>query len=211
MPEPGFVISGLGTEIRYGEAGVLDEQWTNQLGIRWNRKGVMETLSEVECLTLQEERYQHKFKVSYMMDSNQAVGRLALQRMLRGKGIAAKVIVTAKSYVDVIPIRSGKDVALRYLENRWGIDPARIFYFGTYGNDISAVRGRNISALAGDADKVLRQLHSRPRLYHAEGKGLAGFFEGLDFFDFAEGTAPPKPDENNDGSDEDVPPIELAP
>jgi len=211
MPEPGFVISELGAEIRYGETGVRDEQWTNQLGVRWNRKQVIETFSEVDCLTIQEDRYQHQFKVSYMMDSNKAVGRLALQRMLREQGIAAKVIVTAKSYVDVIPIRSGKDVALRYLQHRWGIDPARIFYFGTYGNDISAVRGRNISTLAGDADRNLRQLHSRPRLYHAEGKGLAGFFEGLDFFEFVEGSAPPKPHEKELASDEDVPPIELAP
>lgn len=211
MPEPGFVISGLGAEIRYGESGVLDERWQQQIGTRWNRDGVIAALSEVAGLNLQKDRFQHKFKVSYTMDSNHASSRLALQRKLREKGISAKVIVTAKAYVDVIPIRSGKDVALRYLENRWGIDPARIFYFGTFGNDISAVRGRNLSALAGDADRVLKQLHSRPRLYHAKGKGLAGFFEGLDHYEFIEGTKPPKPNENELLGEEDVPPVELSP
>jgi sucrose-phosphate synthase len=211
MPEPGFVISGLGAEIRYGETGVLDERWEHQIGTRWNRNAVVEALSDVPGLNLQEEHFQHRFKVSYLMDSKQASGRLFLQRKLRESGLAAKVIVTAKSFVDVIPIRSGKDVALRYLENRWGIDPSRIFYFGTYGNDISAVRGRNLSVLAGDADRVLRQLHSRPRLYHAKGKGLAGFFEGLDHYEFIEGAKPPKPHENELASEEDVQPIELHP
>lgn len=211
MPEPGFVISGLGAEIRYGETGVLDEPWRNQIGTRWNREAVVEAFAEIACLSKQEEEFQHQFKVSYLMDSKRAIGRLALQRMLREKGISAKVIVTAKAYVDVIPIRSGKDVALRYLQNRWGIDSSRIFYFGTYGNDIAAVRGRNISVLAADADRVLRSLHSRPRLYHAKGKGLEGLFEGLDHFEFLEGTRPPKPDDKPAQSDEDVPAVELHP
>lgn len=211
MPEPGFVISGLGAEIRYGETGVLDEPWRNQIGTRWNRQGVLDAFAGFDGLSLQEEKFQDQFKVSYLMDSNKAVGRLALQGTLREKGISAKVIVTAKAFVDVIPIRSGKDVALRYLQNRWGIDSSRIFYFGTYGNDIAAVRGRNVSVLAGDADRVLRQLHSRPRLYHAQGKGLEGFFEGLDHFSFLEGTSPPKPEDQAEASEEDVPASELHP
>lgn len=121
------------------------------------------------------------------------------------------MIVTARAFVDVIPTRSGKDVALRYLQNRWGIEAERIFYLGTYGNDIAAVRGRNLSALAGDADRVLRQLHQRPRLFHADGKGLTGFFEGLDHYNFLEGANPPKPHETEIAGEEDVPAIELHP
>ncbi len=211
MPEPGFVISGLGAEIRYGETGVLDERWRNQIGARWDRDGVIRTLADVPGLNMQKEKFQHRFKVSYLMDSKQATGRLSLQRQLRESGVSAKVIVTARAFVDVIPTRSGKDVALRYLQNRWGIDAERIYYFGTYGNDIAAVRGRNLSALAGDADRVLRQLHERPRLYHARGKGLTGFFEGLDHYDFLEGAKPPKPHEIEVAGEEDVPAIELHP
>lgn len=211
MPEPGFVISGLGAEIRYGESGVLDEKWRTQIATRWKRDLIIEAFSEVDCLTLQEDHFQHQFKVSYLMDSNRAQTRLMLQRKLREKGLSAKVIVTARAFVDVIPIRSGKDVALRYLGNRWGIDPARIFYFGTYGNDSAAVRGRNLSALAGDADRVLKQLAERPRLYHAKGKGLEGFFEGLDHYEFIEGAVPPKPHEIVAEGEEDVPAHELHP
>jgi sucrose-phosphate synthase len=172
---------------------------------------VIEAFSEIDCISPQDDSFQHQFKVSYLMDSNHAIGRLALQRLLREKGISAKVIVTAKTFVDVIPIRSGKDVAIRYIENSWGINPSRIFYFGTYGNDMSAVRGRNISVLAGDADRVLRSLHSRPRLYHAKGKGLEGLFEGLDHFEFLEGAKPPKYDEKAGKGEEDVPAVELHP
>ena len=98
MPEPGFVISGLGAEIRYGESGVLDERWQNQIGTRWNRSAVIDALAEVGGLSMQDESFQHQFKVSYLMDSNNASSRLALQRILREKGVSAKVIVTAKAF-----------------------------------------------------------------------------------------------------------------
>ena len=134
---------------------------------------------------------------------------MALQRILREEGIAAKVMVTARSYVDVVPLRSGKDVALRYIEHRWGIEPGRIFYFACYGNDMGAVRGRNLSVVPADGDRILRQFSARPRIYLAREKGLAGFFEGLDHYRFLEESHPPKPDE--EPGDDSVSQIELHP
>src|SRR5690606_16382489 len=115
------------------------------------------------------------------------------QRHLREAGLSAKVMITSDCFVDILPIRSGKDVALRYLELKWGIDPARIFCYGTYGNDSAVIRGRNLSAVAADADPVLRRQRERPRLYHCSQPGLSGFFEGLDHYQFLEGAPPPLP------------------
>ncbi|MFK7851229.1 MAG: HAD family hydrolase [Akkermansiaceae bacterium] len=211
MPEPAFVIASLGAEIRYGRKGIVDETWNQQIGTDWDRKAIVNAFSEIDGLQLQGEDLQNEFKVSYLMDPKNASGRNSLQKLLREQAISAKVIVTGKTLVDVIPVRSGKDVALRYLANRWGVDPGSIFYFGTYGNDIAAVRGRNVSALAGDADRVLRQLKPRPRLYHAEAPGLSGFFEGLEHFKFIEGRRPPTPKDAAHEGEENVPASELAP
>jgi len=209
LPEPGFLISSLGAEIHYGSRDVRDDRWRQQVAARWNRGRVMEVLADTPGLKLQAEENQHAFKVSYLMDASQAPGRMAIQRMLREKGIAAKVMVTARSFVDVVPLRGGKDVALRYLEHRWGIEPGRIFYFAGYGNDMGAVRGRNLSVIPADGDRILRQIVPRPRIYHAQGKGLAGFFEGLEHYRFLEDAHPPKPAE--EPGDEAVSQIELHP
>jgi len=211
MPQPGFIISSLGAEIRYGHRGIADEKWQLQIAARWNRTGVLEAMEGTPGLTMQAEEFQHRFKVSYLMDAGFAPGRQALQRKLREAGIAAKVIVTARAYVDIVPIRSGKDVALRYLENKWGIEPGRIFYFGRYGNDIGAMRGRNLSALPADADRVLRQIKPRPRIFHSGQSGFAGFFEGLEHYRFLEGENPPKPEEEPVSADESIGQIELHP
>ncbi len=212
MPAPGFVISGLGAEIRYGSRGVLDERWPHQISHRWNRNAVIKALGQRPGLTLQPEKHQNRFKVSYFLDQNHPSSRIDIQRCLRAAGLSAKVIVTAKSLVDILPVRSGKDVALRYLEHRWGIPPERIFYFGTYANDLAAVRGRNLSCLAGDADRELRQIQSRPRIHHAKSPGLAGFFEGLEHFAFLDGEvpSPANPIQTTEG-EEIVSPHELHP
>lgn len=209
LPQPGFIISSLGGEIRYGSRDILDERWRQQITSRWKRDEVVETFRDTPGLTMQEDDHQHLSKVSYLMDSSRSPGRMALQRTLRERGIAAKVIVTARAYVDVVPIRSGKDVALRYIEHRWGIEPGWIFYFALHGNDMGAVRGRNLSALPADADRILRQITPRPRIYHCHGKGLAGFFEGLDHYRFLEHLNPPKPED--DLEEEAVSQIELHP
>jgi sucrose-phosphate synthase len=209
LPEPGFVISSLGAEIHYGMRDVRDDRWRQQISARWDRGRVMEALADVPGLTLQVEKSQHVFKVSYLMDASRAPGRMVIQRMLREGGIAAKVMVTARSYVDVLPLRGGKDVALRYIEHRWGIEPGHIFYFAGYGNDMGAVRGRNLSVIPADGDRILRQIVPRPRIYHAREKGLAGFFEGLEHYGFLDQADPPKPYE--EPGDEAVSQIELHP
>jgi len=209
MPKPAFVISGLGASIRYGTAGVKDEVWDRQVRHRWSREGVVEALSGLPGLGLQPEEHQHELKVSYFRDRDSRPAVKEVVSHLREAGLAAKVMMTADCYLDIIPVRSGKDVALRYLEYKWRIDPARIYCFGTYGNDISVVRGRNLSAIASDADTVLRRLRERPRLYKCSQPGLAGFFEGLEHYGVLAGEPPPLPGEQHTSEDEAVPDTEI--
>jgi sucrose-phosphate synthase len=211
MPEPGFVISNLGGDIQYGRKGVPDERWRNQVAAKWDRSTVTQALAGVPGLIMQDESYQHRFKVSYILQKPKALHRAAIQRLLREAGVAAKVMIHSRIFVDVVPIRSGKDVALRYIEHRWGIDPSRIYYFGTYGNDVAAVRGRNLAAIPLDADPELRRIAPRSRIFPANSRGLAGFFEGLDHYDFLAGGTPPKVDESNAAEDEPIGQSELLP
>jgi sucrose-phosphate synthase len=212
MPGPTVLITGLGAEIHYGwQRNVKDEVWDRQAKQRWDRDKVVAALEAIDGLTLQPEEHQHPLKVSFTRDSESGPRRTRIQRELRAAGVSAKVLVSSEYFVDVLPIRSGKDVALRYLENKWGIDPARIYCYGTYGNDSAMVRGRNLAAVASDADAILRRLRKRPRLYHCKQPGLAGFFEGLDHYGILDGTPPPLPGESDTSEDEEVSPIELNP
>lgn len=210
-PDPAFIISSLGAELYFGGEGTPDARWSKQVANRWEIGKVREIMEEIPGLVMQPQGEQHPFKVSYLMDPSEAPGRMSIQSKLRQAGVAAKVIVTARAFIDVVPIRSGKDVALRYVEHRWGIPPENIFYFGRNGNDVAAVRGRNVSTIPADADRVLRQLSSRPRIYHARNNGLEGFFEGLEHYQFLDPDRPPRPAEEDPGIGDAIPRVELHP
>ncbi|MBB5351839.1 sucrose-phosphate synthase [Haloferula luteola] len=209
MPKPSFVIAGLGASIRYGNARVRDEVWEKQVRHRWKREEVLDALSEFEGLELQPEENQHDLKVSYFRDQAGGPDMARIVSHLRERGVSGKVMMTANAYVDIVPVRSGKDVALRYLEYKWGIDPASIYCYGMYGNDASMVRGRNLAAIAANADEVLRRFRSRPRLVKCRQSGLAGLFEGLDHYGVLAGEPPPLPGQGATSDDEAVPEIEL--
>jgi sucrose-phosphate synthase len=212
MPRPAILISGLGAEIHYGwKTPIKDEIWDKQARFRWNREGALEAAMAIKGLQLQPPEHQHPLKVSFLLEEGMRLGRSTIQRHLREKGISAKVIISSGCFVDIVPIRSGKDVALRYVQMKWRINPASIYCYGTYGNDTAVVRGRNLSAIAADADPVLRRLRDRPRLHLCSNPGLAGFFEGLDFYGSPEGSPPPLPDESFTSDDEQVPVVEIDP
>lgn len=212
MPRPAILISGLGSEIHYGwKTPIKDEVWERQARFRWKREDTLKAALQIPGLTLQPEDRQHELKISLTLTGETKPSRGAIQRQLREAGISAKVIISSECFVDILPIRSGKDVALRYLEMKWGINPASVYCYGTYGNDVSVVRGRNLAAIASDADPILRRLRNRPRLYRCEQPGLSGFFEGLDFYGSQDGTPPPLPDESHTSEDEQVPAIEINP
>ncbi len=212
MPKPSILISGLGAEIHYGwSTPIRDEVWNRQAKLKWDRDAVVRAMSSIDGLTLQPDERQHPLKVSFLLDEHVKTSRAVLQRQLREAGLSGKVTISSGCFVDVLPIRSGKDVALRYLEMKWGIDPARIYVFGTYGNDAGAIRGRNLAAVAADADPVLRRMRGRPRLHHCSQPGMRGFFEGLEHYGFLQQQPPPLPGEEHTSEDEEVPAIEIEP
>lgn len=208
MAHPAFVISNLGAEIRYGNADQPDPRWQKQVGTEWDRVEVCRVLDQVAGLRRPLEAEDHPLMVTYHRHRPATPTRRQIQRMLREAGVSAKVVVSSGNIIDVLPIRSGKDVALRYVMYQWGIDPSSVFYFACYGNDGAVARGRNLAAIAQAADPQMKLFRSRARLFHCSTPGLQGLFEGLDHYRFLEGGTPPPP---ADPADDAMPVDELMP
>ncbi|WP_166442714.1 HAD family hydrolase [Phragmitibacter flavus] len=213
MPLPSFVVSRLGARIDYPRPGAVarDEVWQRQISVNWRREEVVKVLEGLHGLELQPEAEQDALKVSFYRDDRSGPRRLEVQRKLREAGIAAKVLVTAGRYLDVVPVRSGKDVALRYLMHKWGMDASSILYFATLGSDAAVMRGRMLAVVAGNSDPQLEILTERVRLRYSEQTGLAGLFEGIEAYGFLEGKKPPGPDDTLSSDHETVSVEELLP
>lgn len=185
LPEPDVYITQLGGEIHYGKRQVLDLSWEKHLAHRWEPAAVRDTLSRVSGLDLQTTTgHQHHYKISYHYDIKKAPSRQQIQKLLRKENLSSRVILTDGKWLDVIPLRSGKGHAIRYIAMRWGIPADRILFYARRGSDYSAISGQVLAVLGSDHSFDLRQTTSLPRVYLAKTPNYRGFLEGIEAYRF---------------------------
>ncbi len=187
LPQPDFYITQLGAEIHYGARLVQDRSWEKHLNHRWEPDTILEILEEVPGLTLQpEEGRQHRFKISYIYDPNVAPRRREIQKKLRERKIPAKVLLSDNCWLDVIPLRSGKGQAIRYIAMRWGIPAEKLLFYARRGSDHEALSGQFLGVLGSDHARELKPAQHLPRVYRSKGANFAGFLEGVKAYHFFE-------------------------
>jgi len=185
LPEPDVYITQLGAEIHYGKRQVLDLSWKKHLEHRWEREAIVEALQDVPGLTIQdEEGQQHDFKISYHFVKGTAPKRREIQKLLRERHLHAKVILSEGRWLDVIPLRSGKGQAIRYVALRWGIPAEGVLFYARRGSDYEALSGQFLAVLAGDHSLELKSTASLPRVYRAEKPNFSGLLEGIEAYQF---------------------------
>lgn len=185
LPQPDVYITQLGGEIHYGPRLVPDEAWTRHIGFRWQPDAVRAALEEVPGLTPQAEPgRQHQCKISYHYDQSEAPTRARIQRLLREQGLPSKVLLSDNCFLDVIPQRSGKGQAIRYVAMRWGLPAGRVLVYARRGSDYEALSGQNLAVLAGDHNPELGRSADLPRVYKASEPNFAGLVEGIRAYQF---------------------------
>ncbi len=185
LPQPDVFITQLGAEIHYGARLVPDETWEKHLAHRWEPEAIIEALKEVPGLRLQEEEgRQHRFKISYTWESGVAPGRREIQKRLRERNLPVKVLLSDGFFLDVIPLRSGKGQAVRYVAMRWGIPADKVLYYARRGNDHEALSGQFLGVLGSDHAKELKPCRKLPRVYLAERPNFEGLLEGFRAYRF---------------------------
>ena len=193
FPQPDVYITQLGGEIFYGSRLVPDLSWEKHLADRWEPDAILEVLDEVPGLNLQPEPdHQHPFKISFLYDASRAPRRRAIQRMLRERKIPAKVLLSDDFFLDVVPLRSGKGQAMRYVAMRWGIPADHVLFFARRGSDHEALSGQFLGVLASDHYPELDPCKHLPRVYVTEAPNYVGLLEGIRAYQFDGGIRVPE-------------------
>lgn len=193
LPHPDVYITQLGAEIHYGKRLVPDLSWEKHLAYRWEPDAIMDTLDGVPGIRIQEEEgRQHQFKISYHFEKGEAPRRREIQRLLRENDLPAKVILSQGQWLDVIPIRSGKGQAIRYVTMRWGIPAERVLFYARRGSDYEALSGQFLGVLGGDHSLELKSTRSLPRVYQAKLPNFAGLVAGIEAYSFDGGIEVPE-------------------
>ncbi len=184
LPQPDLLITSVGAEIHYGHQMVVDQSWARHIDYRWEPKRLRAALRGIPGLKLQAKSEQHPFKLSYFIDPTKAPKVRELVRMLREQDLHANVTSSRNMFLDLLPVRASKGLALRYVCGRWGIIPDSVLVAGSCGNDEYMLRGNTLGVVVGNYSVEIERMRNNPRIYFSAAKYAAGLLEGIEHYNF---------------------------
>jgi sucrose-phosphate synthase len=185
IPEPDVLITSGGTEIHYEPDLTSDTAWTKHIEHRWTPHVVRRVLAELPGLTLQPRMHQSRFKISYYYDQELAPSLEEINRLLHQEEQAVNVVASFGQYLDILPIRASKGLALRYVADHWGIPLDNILVAGGSGADEDMMRGNTLAVLVANRHhEELSHLVDLDSVYFAKESFAYGILEAIDHFDF---------------------------
>ncbi|MDP8243170.1 MAG: HAD-IIB family hydrolase [Candidatus Hinthialibacter antarcticus] len=184
VPRPDVLITSVGSEIHYGDDLKQDMDWRRHIDYKWEPERLRDYMANVPGLELQPESNQREFKVSYLYDAETAPPIREIKKQMRESKFRIKIIISHDAYLDFLPLRASKGLAVWYLANKWGVPMERILTAGDSGNDEEMLKGHGLSVVVGNYSKELESLRKNPTVYFAEGEYAAGILEAMDYFQF---------------------------
>ena len=176
-------ICMVGTDIYFRDDGgyELDRTWHEIIAEDWDKTTVEEILRSIPEARMQDEQWQSPFKSSYYLEENVEKRLAELHDRLERASVRAKVVYSAGKFLDLLPIRSGKGEAVRFVARRYGMTPENVITSGDTGNDLDMMRPelRFRSIAVGNAAEELKEFRA-PHVYHARAFYAAGIQEGLE-------------------------------
>jgi sucrose-phosphate synthase len=185
IPEPDVLITSGGTSIHYEPDLTADTYWARHIDHRWTPHEVQRVLSDLPGLELQPKAEQSRFKISYYYDPRIAPSAEDINSLLHQKELAVNVIVSFGQYLDVLPIRASKGMAVRYVADNWGIPLENVLAAGGSGADEDMMRGNTLAVVVANRHgEELSHLVDTERVYYAKQAHSLGILEAIDHFDF---------------------------
>ncbi|MCU0304411.1 MAG: HAD-IIB family hydrolase [Thermoanaerobaculales bacterium] len=191
VPRPDLLVTAVGSEVHYGHGQIVEDVgWRRLIDHRWDPHALQDALRGVPGLRLQPRSEQRAFKLSYLVDPDQAPPVRRIARRLRDRKLEANVIYSHGAYLDLLPARASKGAALRYVAHRWGLRVERLLVAGDSGNDEELLTAGALGVVVGNHSEELAPLRGRPGIYFAEAEHARGVLEGIEHHGFAGGSQP---------------------
>lgn len=200
IPVPDVLITSSGTEIYHTPKLTADIAWARHIDYQWSRRRVKAVLSTFPGLKIQPKVEQSRFKMSYYIDPEKADIE-EVKQLLHREEQAVFVQAAFGQFLDILPLRASKGMALRYVVEQLGIPLENVFVAGGSGADEDMMRGNTLAAVVANRHyDELSQLDDIERIYLANLPNASGILEALEFYDFFDRCKDPRQsEENNDG------------
>lgn len=187
IPRPDVFITSLGTEIYYTQQLIGDSAWQDYIDHQWRPDKIRHILGEVFGLQLQPKTEQSDFKISYYYDTQKAPTVEFIRHLLLKSDTDAQCILSFGQFLDILPLRASKGLALRWYAEQWGLSLENILVAGGSGADEDMLRGNTLGVVVenGHSDE-LSILGEQESVYFAQQSHAGGIIEAIDHYRFFE-------------------------
>ncbi|MFA6904327.1 MAG: HAD family hydrolase [Gallionellaceae bacterium] len=184
IPAPDVLISDQGTEIHYAPDLTEDTVWARHISHHWNPQAVRDILKEIPGLTRQPKNFQSAFKISYFIDPAVANVQEIRQLLLRNEH-AVNVIFSFGQFLDVLPVRASKGLALRWCADQLGFALDNTLVAGVTAADADMLRGNPLGVVVDNRHLAeLSELTNIDKIYFTQNPGAAGILEAAEHYRF---------------------------
>ncbi|WP_069470312.1 HAD-IIB family hydrolase [Candidatus Marithrix sp. Canyon 246] len=174
VPTPDFFITAVGSQI-HNATKEADENWLKHIDYCWKPDEIRDYLSQFKGLSLQPDINQGEFKISYFADQN--FEKLELP-------YAANVIYSHGEFLDILPVRASKGLAVSYLAKSLSLPMTQVMVAGDSGNDAEMLTNDGLGIVVGNYSNELENLKNKKGIYFAQNNYAAGILEGIKHFDW---------------------------
>ncbi|MFC1546058.1 HAD family hydrolase, partial [Pseudomonadota bacterium] len=193
IPQPDVLITSLGTDIHYAPNLTRDSVWRRHINHRWNRKDILYILEDMPGLTMQPKNCQTTYKISYYIDPAFAPDINEINRMLLQHEQSVNVIFSHGQFLDILPYRASKGLALRWAAEQLDIPLENLLVAGGSGADEDMMRGNTRAVVVANRhDEELSELADVEQIYFAGKSYAAGIVEAIDYYNFFGSNSEPK-------------------
>ncbi|MGD8525821.1 MAG: HAD-IIB family hydrolase [Thioalkalispiraceae bacterium] len=184
IPEPDILITSSGTEINYAPKLTADTAWARHIDHLWAPHKIRELLDDYPGLKKQPKSEHSRYKISYYIDPDIADIE-EIKTLLHQDEMSVHVQMAFGQYLDILPLRASKGMALRYVADRWQIPLQCIFVAGGSGADEDMMRGNTLAAVVANRHhEELSKLVDTEHIYFARQPYARGIIEALDYYNF---------------------------
>ena len=187
IPQPDVLITSVGTEIHYAPNVTPDTAFRRHIDHLWTPRVVRHLFAEIPGIEMQGPTEQSRFKISYFIDPEIAPSVEEIHSLLRQHDQTANVFLSFGQFLDIVPIRASKGLALRWFAQHWGIPLEQILAAGGSGTDEDMMRGNTLAVVVANRhEEELSQLTDIDSIYFATRPFAAGILEAVEHYDFYE-------------------------
>lgn len=169
LPQPNYIISGVGTSVYDMATGQVLKQFTDILEEGWNLETVENILNQLDFpLQKQPKHYQNAYKSSWYFDDATLEQLEVMQTALEETGLELHLVYSSSRHLDILPKWANKGNALRWLLTHLQIPGSEVVVAGDSGNDSAMFQVKGVRGIIpGNAQPELIEQTKGMMLYQA--------------------------------------------